>query len=126
MRSMTNYNKSDKSKDRRGFGKREFHKPRFNNSGGRSEMFQTICAKCGKSCEVPFKPSGSKPVFCRDCYTKDPGARDPNRFQDKPTFKPNFEKRDPIKPQRNPQLDALERKVDQILKILTEPQANIE
>ncbi|MEK7085909.1 MAG: CxxC-x17-CxxC domain-containing protein [Patescibacteria group bacterium] len=32
------------------------------------EMHQATCAECGKSCEVPFRPSGDKPVFCSNCF----------------------------------------------------------
>ncbi len=32
------------------------------------EMHKTTCSDCGKECEVPFKPSGDKPVYCRECY----------------------------------------------------------
>jgi len=35
------------------------------------EMHEAICAKCGKQCEVPFKPTGDKPVYCRECFNKD-------------------------------------------------------
>ena len=31
-------------------------------------MHSAICASCGKPCEVPFRPSGDKPVYCRDCF----------------------------------------------------------
>jgi CxxC-x17-CxxC domain-containing protein len=34
----------------------------------RPEMHEATCSKCGKSCQVPFKPTGSKPVFCSDCF----------------------------------------------------------
>jgi CxxC-x17-CxxC domain-containing protein len=34
------------------------------------EMHKAVCADCGKECEVPFKPSGGRPVYCRDCYRK--------------------------------------------------------
>ena len=34
----------------------------------RREMFQATCSSCGKVAEVPFKPSGEKPVYCRDCF----------------------------------------------------------
>jgi len=48
---------------------------RDDRSGGRfggapREMHKATCADCGKECEVPFKPDGSKPVYCRDCYQK--------------------------------------------------------
>ncbi len=32
------------------------------------EMHRATCADCGQSCEVPFKPNGSRPVFCRECF----------------------------------------------------------
>jgi CxxC-x17-CxxC domain-containing protein len=50
--------------------------------GGRSfdrgprEMHKAICSECGKECEVPFKPTEGKPVFCRECFAK----KRPRRF----------------------------------------------
>jgi len=38
--------------------------------GGPREMHKATCADCGKECEVPFKPSGDRPVYCRDCWQK--------------------------------------------------------
>ena len=40
------------------------------------EMHKVTCAECGKETEVPFKPDGTRPVYCRDCYQK----RKPRRF----------------------------------------------
>ncbi|MFH1439656.1 MAG: CxxC-x17-CxxC domain-containing protein [Candidatus Woesearchaeota archaeon] len=34
------------------------------------EMHSVICDKCGVKCEVPFKPTSSKPIFCSDCFRK--------------------------------------------------------
>jgi len=34
------------------------------------EMHEATCSKCGKRCQVPFRPSGGKPVFCSDCFEK--------------------------------------------------------
>ncbi|HLX12931.1 MAG TPA: CxxC-x17-CxxC domain-containing protein [Bacteroidota bacterium] len=39
-------------------------------SSGPREMFKTTCSDCKKECEVPFKPSGDRPVYCKDCYPK--------------------------------------------------------
>jgi CxxC-x17-CxxC domain-containing protein len=59
--------------DRRGgFGS----KSSFGNRGGGRdrdfdaprEMFRTTCTECGNSCEVPFRPTGDKPVLCNDCF----------------------------------------------------------
>ena len=33
-------------------------------------MHKATCAECGKSCEVPFRPSGDKPVYCSNCFSK--------------------------------------------------------
>ncbi|MHB1419442.1 MAG: zinc-ribbon domain containing protein [Bacillota bacterium] len=32
------------------------------------EMFPAVCSDCGKETTVPFKPTGDKPVYCRECY----------------------------------------------------------
>jgi CxxC-x17-CxxC domain-containing protein len=32
------------------------------------EMFPVTCAACGKDTQVPFKPTGSRPVYCEDCF----------------------------------------------------------
>ena len=36
---------------------------------------KTICSKCGQTCEVPFKPDGSRPVFCSDCWKNNTSRR---------------------------------------------------
>ncbi len=42
----------------------------FNRGGDRPqrEMFAATCAACGKETQVPFRPSGDRPVYCRDCF----------------------------------------------------------
>ncbi len=42
---------------------------------GRSELRMTrvTCDACGNKCEVPFRPTEGKPVYCRDCFDKDKG-----------------------------------------------------
>ena len=32
------------------------------------EMFAATCASCGKEAQVPFRPNGTKPVYCSDCF----------------------------------------------------------
>lgn len=61
------------------FGGKKFGgQGRFDRGGDRGfdrqpvELFHAICANCGKSCQVPFKPNGKKPVFCKECF--DAGA----------------------------------------------------
>lgn len=45
--------------------------------GGPREMHKAVCSDCGKECDVPFKPTEGKPVYCRDCYSK---HRPPRRY----------------------------------------------
>ncbi|MBU1205215.1 MAG: hypothetical protein KKE93_04885 [Nanoarchaeota archaeon] len=33
-------------------------------------MTKVICSSCGAECEVPFKPTSNKPVYCNDCFAK--------------------------------------------------------
>jgi len=44
--------------------------------GGPREMHKTTCSECKKECEVPFKPSGDRPVYCKDCFA---ARKDNNR-----------------------------------------------
>jgi len=37
-------------------------------------MHKSICADCKKDCEVPFKPSGDRPVYCKECFSKRKGG----------------------------------------------------
>lgn len=37
---------------------------------GPREMHKATCADCGKETEVPFQPSGDRPVYCQECYQK--------------------------------------------------------
>lgn len=32
-------------------------------------MYKVICADCRKQCEVPFRPSGNRPVYCQECFS---------------------------------------------------------
>ncbi len=38
--------------------------------GGPREMHDAVCADCGQQTQVPFKPSGDRPVYCRECFLK--------------------------------------------------------
>jgi CxxC-x17-CxxC domain-containing protein len=31
-------------------------------------MFETVCADCGVTTQVPFQPRNDRPVFCRTCF----------------------------------------------------------
>jgi CxxC-x17-CxxC domain-containing protein len=61
---------------------------KFENSGsikanynaGPREMHDVTCSECGKQTQVPFKPDGSRPVYCSNCYQKHRPARAPRRY----------------------------------------------
>ncbi|MCX6676971.1 MAG: hypothetical protein NTU95_03380 [Methanothrix sp.] len=38
-------------------------------------MTDVTCSECGKQTQVPFKPDGSRPVYCSECYQKHRPAR---------------------------------------------------
>lgn len=64
------------------FGGGNFQKKSWggDRGGDRGEvtMHQATCSGCGKSCEVPFRPTNGKPVFCKDCFSsnREGGERD--------------------------------------------------
>ncbi|MBW2966562.1 DNA-directed RNA polymerase [Candidatus Woesearchaeota archaeon] len=50
-----------------------FNKPRgggFRGNFGPREMHKAICSECSQECEVPFKPTEGKPVYCKECFRK--------------------------------------------------------
>ena len=44
--------------------------PDFSFNFGLREMHKATCFDCGQEIEVPFKPHGGKPIYCRECYQK--------------------------------------------------------
>ena len=83
---MGNFNKRGGGDgDRGGFhgGGRDFGHQNFNK-----KMFRATCADCGNSCEVPFAPTGGKPVYCKECFSKKGGRDGGDRFQ-KNDFRPH-------------------------------------
>jgi CxxC-x17-CxxC domain-containing protein len=43
---------------------------RKQNRSRQREMHSAVCAACGVDTQVPFKPSGDRPVYCSDCFAK--------------------------------------------------------
>ncbi len=37
-------------------------------SRGPREMHDATCAQCGTETQVPFRPTGARPVYCSDCF----------------------------------------------------------
>lgn len=54
--------------------KKSFNKGGFgggrggNDRGPRPDMHKAVCSDCGNNCEVPFRPSSDKPIYCNDCF----------------------------------------------------------
>lgn len=105
---------------------------RYNNGrSDRPQMYPATCSNCGNACEVPFKPTGAKPVLCNNCFRASggPDRRDDRPRFDKPRFdkprfdKPRFDDRGgaptpSFQPQFKEQFESLNYKLDKILKIL--------
>jgi CxxC-x17-CxxC domain-containing protein len=100
------------------------------------EMFPATCTSCGRSCEVPFRPDGQKPVLCRECYAAKNsfdagGVKRPERPVNK--FTPKPERSFGAAPKAAPQvadaqvarlakqIDALEAKLNRILELIETP-----
>lgn len=43
---------------------------RGGNSRPQREMHAATCAACGVETQVPFRPSGDRPVYCSDCFSQ--------------------------------------------------------
>ena len=43
-------------------------------SRGSREMFRATCSSCGQEAQVPFQPSGDKPVYCSSCFEQRRGG----------------------------------------------------
>ncbi|TSC82725.1 MAG: hypothetical protein G01um101420_83 [Parcubacteria group bacterium Gr01-1014_20] len=107
--------------------------------GGRMELFPAVCSECRKNCEVPFRPTGDKPVYCRDCFGKQPHV--PGRNSNG-SDRPREDFRRDVRPQREYQpeqtrvpsegaIDALRRqvaslelKVNRVLELLSQKAEN--
>lgn len=83
--------------------------------GGRPEMHDATCGKCNKSCQVPFRPSGDRPVLCSDCFRQQgssQGSSSFNSFRERPSHA------SPGTGVSQAQFKELNAKVDKILEIL--------
>lgn len=65
-------------------GRPDFQKKSWGgDKGGNRDtvMHKATCSDCGNSCEVPFRPSGDKPVYCSNCFgaKKEGGDRSPRK-----------------------------------------------
>lgn len=97
--------------------------------GGPKQLFSAICADCRKPCQVPFRPSGDKPIYCKDCFMKrkEKTAGDTWRPEAPQGGSPN-QNSAPVKPQQSSggvqlvdlkrQMDVMSGKLDMLLQKL--------
>ncbi len=90
--------------DRGGFGGRR--------DRGDRQQYDAICDGCGQNCQVPFKPTSGKPVYCDDCFSKD---RKDNRLNQKKSGSNNGDLKREI--------DMINIKLDTIMALLTGKEA---
>jgi len=111
---MSKFNRDDK----RPGGGRKFG----GYNDGHKQMFPAICSQCQQNCEVPFRPTGDRPVFCSNCFKKQggPPARfAPKSFGHKPEFRPTQGgSANTGGGVTRAQFDSLNAKLDKILTIL--------
>jgi CxxC-x17-CxxC domain-containing protein len=65
MRNFSGNKRPDRKKD---FGRRVGRDSGRNSE--RPSMHKATCDHCGKECEVPFKPTSGKPIYCSSCFDK--------------------------------------------------------
>ena len=78
---MRNFKSDNRSRDRRDSPRRSFG----DRDSERPLLHDAVCDECGKDCQVPFRPSGEKPVYCSDCFEKK-GGSDSSRSRDRRDF----------------------------------------
>lgn len=106
-RGPSRFGRREERSDERGpsrFGRRD---------SGRSsvEMFKTTCDKCGEKCEVPFRPTAGKPVYCLPCYKQNEGS-DSGRSDSR---RSSFGRSDN---NNSEQLSQINAKLDKIMKMM--------
>ena len=77
---MGNFNRGNNRGGGQNFGGR---------SSGRSQMHDAVCKECGNDCQVPFRPTGNKPIYCSDCFENQGGGSKSSGFGEK-----RFDRRD--------------------------------
>ena len=90
-------NRGKRSFEGRSNGGRAFTHNNNNKRDKRDfEMTKVTCSSCGVECEVPFKPTSNKPVYCDNCFSK----------------------KDKVSSDKHSNLDIINEKLDKIMKAL--------
>lgn len=74
---MGNYNRGSRPGGGRGFWRRGFS---GRDSSGPAQMFQAACDKCRMNCEVPFRPTNGRPIYCSNCFESNRGSDERRPF----------------------------------------------
>ena len=102
-------------------GGRDGGRPSFRREDrGPVTMTKAKCDECKKSCEVPFRPTAGKPVYCNDCFRGQGAAgqeRAPRReFNDRPQApRPSFTVGSEGGNDTKKQLELLNSKMDKLI-----------
>lgn len=98
---------------------------KFGNAGGfgpKPEFFETVCANCSNPCRVPFRPNGSRPVLCGNCFKRDGASAGARQFGDRRpsqrTFGDSTERPVANNGVIEGRLKAIEQKLDMILEMI--------
>ena len=62
------------------YGSRDSYGGGYSSDRGQREMHTTTCSSCGNPAQVPFVPSGDKPVYCSDCFQSRRPERSSSRY----------------------------------------------
>jgi len=79
-------------------------------------MHKAVCDECHKNCEVPFRPSGDKPIYCSDCFGGKKGSDDraPRRDFNDRSAQPSFNKPTQAPDEVKKQLADISTKLDRL------------
>lgn len=103
----------ERFKARRGKFSRDSPRRGDRMGGGRDfQRTRVICASCGKSCEVPFKPTSNKPVYCENCFGKS------EKGSDRGSSRSRFSRDRDSPSSSSVNLDEVNEKLDKIMKAL--------
>lgn len=84
-----------------------------NNDSRDKEMFSAVCESCQKSCEVPFRPNGQKPVYCQNCFNgQEKGGNNFKPSFDRKKFGGHDSYRAPSEPRNDNRTDQLQKQIE--------------
>lgn len=53
---------------------------RSSSPRGDRQMYDAVCAQCGRQTRVPFQPRGDRPVYCSDCFEQQRSGGGSSRY----------------------------------------------